>query len=203
MKEATAQVTAHLKLVALVAESVLVETELFPRGAIEFYTAKNMGWPIAEDDTAKWLTPGRGGEQGDYREGMQKKIANVVDCLRTHPHSKRAIIPIPFATEGSANVSPPRIISLHAHVSRRALNAEQNQLTHNSQVDWTNAGQTKYVSALPPSWPCMVLTSSMVRPGAAVSFISTLPMESCAALASSAFRTQPSFPRTCTFSRLS
>ena len=26
--------------------------------------------------------------QGDYREGMQAKIANVVDCLATHPHSK-------------------------------------------------------------------------------------------------------------------
>jgi hypothetical protein len=25
-------------------ESVVVETELFPRGALEFYTAKNMGW---------------------------------------------------------------------------------------------------------------------------------------------------------------
>ena len=25
-------------------ESSLVETELFPRGALEFYTAKNMGW---------------------------------------------------------------------------------------------------------------------------------------------------------------
>ena len=35
-------------------EAVLVETELFPRGAIEYYTAKNMGWPITEEDTKKW-----------------------------------------------------------------------------------------------------------------------------------------------------
>ena len=44
---------------------------------------------------------------------MQAKIASVVDCLATHPHSKRAIIPIPFNSEGSEN------------------------------VDWHDAGQTK------------------------------------------------------------
>jgi thymidylate synthase len=44
---------------------------------------------------------------------MQAKIANAIDCLKTHPHSKRAIIPIPFNSEGSAN------------------------------VDWNDAGQTK------------------------------------------------------------
>lgn len=84
---------------------VLVETELFPRGAIEYYTAKNMGWDITEEDTAKWWMLERGGDQGDYRAGMQKKIANAIDCLRTHPHSKRAIIPIPFNSEGSENVN--------------------------------------------------------------------------------------------------
>jgi hypothetical protein len=31
---------------------------------------------------------------------MQAKIANAVDCLATHPHSKRAIIPIPFNSGG-------------------------------------------------------------------------------------------------------
>ena len=43
----------------------------------------------------------------------QHKIANVIDCLKTEPLSKRAIIPIPFATEPS------------------------------STVDWKNQGQTK------------------------------------------------------------
>lgn len=94
-------------------EAVLVETELFPRGAIEFYTAKNMGWAYSEEDAKMWMMQERGGDQGDYRDGMQAKIANVVACLKETPDSKRAIIPIPFATEGS------------------------------NTVDWTNAGQTK------------------------------------------------------------
>ena len=44
-------------------ESVLVETELFPRGAIEYYTAKNMGWAISVEDTKKWWMQERGGAQ--------------------------------------------------------------------------------------------------------------------------------------------
>ena len=63
--------------------------------------------------TDKWYDVSRGGGQGDYREGMQGKIDNVVGCLSTHSHSKRAIIPIPFNSEGSEN------------------------------VDWTDAAQTK------------------------------------------------------------
>ena len=42
--------------------------------------------------------------QGDYREGMPHKIANAIDCLKTHTQSKRAIIPIPFNSEGSETV---------------------------------------------------------------------------------------------------
>lgn len=44
---------------------------------------------------------------------MQKKIQNVIDCLKSEPLSKRAIIPIPFNSEGSET------------------------------VDWTNQGQNK------------------------------------------------------------
>ena len=55
----------------------------------------------------------RGGKQGDYRNGMQAKINNVIDCLRSEPRSKRAIIPIPFSEETS------------------------------SEVDWRDEGQTK------------------------------------------------------------
>jgi hypothetical protein len=84
---------------------VLVETELFPRGAIEYYTKKNMGDVVTEEETKKWWMLERGGDQGDYRAGMKKKIANVIDCLRNHSHSKRAIIPIPFNSEGSENVN--------------------------------------------------------------------------------------------------
>lgn len=54
-----------------------VETELFPRGALEFYTKKNMGWEYTQEESDQWLLPERGGEQGDYRDGMQAKIANV------------------------------------------------------------------------------------------------------------------------------
>lgn len=79
----------------------LVETELFPRGALEYYTKKNMGWEYTQEESAKWQLNERGGEQGDYREGMQEKIANVVECLKAEPLSKRAVIPIPFNSEGS------------------------------------------------------------------------------------------------------
>ena len=44
---------------------------------------------------------------------MPHKIANAIDCLKTHHHSKRAIIPIPFNSAGSET------------------------------VDWNDAGQTK------------------------------------------------------------
>ena len=43
----------------------------------------------------------RGGEQGDYREGMQAKLANAIDCLRSEPLSKRATITFPFSVHGS------------------------------------------------------------------------------------------------------
>lgn len=79
-----------------------VETELFPRGALEYYTKKNMGWEYTAEEAAQWQLPERGGEQGDYRVGMQEKIANVIDCLKNEPLSKRAVIPIPFAEAPSS-----------------------------------------------------------------------------------------------------
>ena len=82
----------------------LVETELFPADALEYYTKKNMGWEYTQEECEKWQLAERGGAQGDYREGMKEKIDNVISCLKTEPLSKRAIIPIPFATEGSINV---------------------------------------------------------------------------------------------------
>lgn len=95
-------------------KSSTVETELFPLGALEFYTKKNMGWQYTQEESDRWLLPcSRGGEQGDYRDGMSDKIANVIDCLRAEPRSKRAIIPIPFSSVGSKT------------------------------VDWKNQGQTK------------------------------------------------------------
>uniref|UniRef100_A0A7S4EJB0 Thymidylate synthase/dCMP hydroxymethylase domain-containing protein n=1 Tax=Pseudo-nitzschia australis TaxID=44445 RepID=A0A7S4EJB0_9STRA len=81
-----------------------VETDLFPKGALDYYTAKNMGWKYTKEDYEKWQLAERGGAQGDYREGMKEKIANVIDCLKTEPLSKRAVIPIPYATMGSAQI---------------------------------------------------------------------------------------------------
>lgn len=94
-------------------EASLVETDLFPKGALEYYTKKNMGWDYTQEEYDTWQLPERGGAQGDYRDGMPEKIQNVIDCLKTEPLSKRAIIPIPFATEPS------------------------------SAVNWTDQGQTK------------------------------------------------------------
>jgi len=79
-----------------------VETELFPVGALDYYTAKNMGWDYSAEDRDRWQLAERGGAQGDYREGMAAKIANVIDCLKTEPLSKRAVIPIPFAEAPSS-----------------------------------------------------------------------------------------------------
>ena len=50
----------------------LVETELFPKGALLYYTKKNMGWEYSQQEVEKWQLPERGGEQGDYREGVSK-----------------------------------------------------------------------------------------------------------------------------------
>jgi hypothetical protein len=86
------------------ATASLVETELFPAGALHYYTKKNMGWEYTQEEYDTWQMPERGGAQGDYREGMTPKIANVIDCLKTEPLSKRAVIPIPYATVGSATI---------------------------------------------------------------------------------------------------
>jgi hypothetical protein len=51
-------------------EASMVETDLFPRGALEYYTKKNMGWDYTQDECDQWQLAERGGEQGDYREGV-------------------------------------------------------------------------------------------------------------------------------------
>mmetsp|Transcript_43139 Transcript_43139/g.104419 ORF Transcript_43139/g.104419 Transcript_43139/m.104419 type:complete len:223 (+) Transcript_43139:55-723(+) len=81
-----------------------VETDLFPKGALEYYTKKNMGWEYTQEEYDRWQLQERGGAQGDYRDGMQQKIANVIDCLKNEPLSKRAVIPIPFVGVGSETI---------------------------------------------------------------------------------------------------
>eukprot|EP00580_Thalassiosira_gravida_P007584 CAMPEP_0201641132 /NCGR_PEP_ID=MMETSP0493-20130528/23413_1 /ASSEMBLY_ACC=CAM_ASM_000838 /TAXON_ID=420259 /ORGANISM="Thalassiosira gravida, Strain GMp14c1" /LENGTH=180 /DNA_ID=CAMNT_0048114983 /DNA_START=10 /DNA_END=549 /DNA_ORIENTATION=- len=82
----------------------LVETDLFPAGALHYYTKKNMGWEYTSEEYDAWQLPERGGEQGDYRDGMASKIANVIDCLKQEPWSKRAVVPIPYSIDGSATI---------------------------------------------------------------------------------------------------
>lgn len=75
--------------------SYTVETELFPIEALSVYSAYNLEDSILDEDRTKYFSAHRGGSQGDYREGMKSKIANVVDCLHKFPSSKRAVITIP------------------------------------------------------------------------------------------------------------
>ena len=70
-------------------EASLVETELFPRGALEYYTKKNMGWDYTEEECKQWQLNERGGAQGDYREG--KSSAIVLSCFPCFPSSSRRI----------------------------------------------------------------------------------------------------------------
>eukprot|EP00977_Amphora_coffeiformis_P003641 scaffold710_cov171-Amphora_coffeaeformis.AAC.10 len=63
-----------------------------------------MGWEYTQEEYDTWQLAERGGAQGDYRDGMPEKIANVIDCLKTEPLSKRAVIPIPYSTVGSATI---------------------------------------------------------------------------------------------------
>jgi hypothetical protein len=71
----------------------LVETELFPEPVLRAYSALNMEKPLT-DDQLQHINEQRGGPQGNYREGMAQKMANVVDCLSRFPLSKRAVITI-------------------------------------------------------------------------------------------------------------
>ncbi len=77
-------------------DAIVVETELFPRAALDFYTAHNLDELPADDARyATLYSSARGGGQGDYRVGMRDKIANVVDCLTRFPGSKRAVLTVP------------------------------------------------------------------------------------------------------------
>ena len=78
----------------------VVETDVFPRAALEAYSAWNLELDV-DDEQRALFNETRGGAQGDYRRGMRRKIDNVVDCLSQFPASKRAVIAFanePFAT---------------------------------------------------------------------------------------------------------
>lgn len=87
--------------------ALTVETDLFPRDALEFYSKYNLLQLDLEKNArdkelhAKFYTPARGGGQGDYRLGIQEKMANVVAAIRAFPNTKRAVITIPHTVKGS------------------------------------------------------------------------------------------------------
>lgn len=97
-------------------QDLVIETELFPRDALEFYTAFNLEGAVKpapevevrmDELKTAYLDPFRGSGQGDYRHGMIAKVENVVDCLSRFPGSKRAVLAVPFGEpgRGSAEVS--------------------------------------------------------------------------------------------------
>ncbi|MGI9272625.1 MAG: hypothetical protein ACR2QT_12675 [Woeseiaceae bacterium] len=71
----------------------LVETDDFPEDVLVAYSAYNMEKELS-DEQAQFMNEHRGGAQGNYRDGMARKMSNVVDCLTKFPQSKRALITV-------------------------------------------------------------------------------------------------------------
>lgn len=103
----------------------LVETDLFPRAALDVYTAWNLGLDVSELDRATYFSAHRGGSQGDYRAGMREKIANVVDCLTRFPASKRAVISVVpnDITDHTDDGAAKCMRELHFHLDGATLHA--------------------------------------------------------------------------------
>lgn len=102
----------------------VVETELFPIDVLDAYSAWNLERELTSDQK-KYFNAERGGGQGDYREGMANKIANVVDCLNHFPRSKRAVITIsntPDARHDDDDTAKC-MRELHFHLDDGQLNA--------------------------------------------------------------------------------
>ena len=103
----------------------LVETDLFPREALAAYSAWNLELPVSDEQRTSYFSAHRGGNQGDYRDGMRAKIANVVDCLTRFPASKRAVISVvpradaPHADDGLAKC----MREVHFHLDGDQLDA--------------------------------------------------------------------------------
>jgi len=98
---------------------LVVETDLFPRGALEFYTRFNLNQTNEADKVAhaQWYNAARGGAQGDYRENIENKVGNVVDCLQKFPQSKRAVLTIaPASTDHTSEKDAKCLRELHFYV---------------------------------------------------------------------------------------
>ncbi|SMF61985.1 hypothetical protein [Pseudobacteriovorax antillogorgiicola] len=84
-------------------ENYTVETDMFPEEVLKAYSDYNLEKPLTDAQKA-FFNEARGGKQGDYRDGMKRKIENVVDCMNRFPQSKRALITIsnnPFPSHES------------------------------------------------------------------------------------------------------
>lgn len=85
-------------------KKLAIDTELFSADVLDFYTKHNLD--LISDQThhdlyQKHYNAARGGAQGDYRDGIQEKINNIAECLTKFPGSKRAVLTVPYSTEGS------------------------------------------------------------------------------------------------------
>jgi len=99
--------------------SLVVETQLFPRAALEFYTRYNLNQTTSADQAshAQWYNAARGGAQGDYRKDIGLKVDNVVDCLTKFPQSKRAVLTIaPLSTDHTSDGEAKCLRELHFYL---------------------------------------------------------------------------------------
>ena len=74
-------------------DDFLIETDLFPKDVLEAYSTWNLEKDLTQEQRESFSAL-RGGSQGDYREGMAKKINNAAAALREYSTSKRAVITI-------------------------------------------------------------------------------------------------------------
>lgn len=100
MDEAAADAPVFNYFQCLDMSDYLIETELFSKEVLDAYSTWNLGLPL-DDEHKCFFNSERGGGQGDYREHMPSKIANVVDCLTRYPVSKRAVITVPNTSQPS------------------------------------------------------------------------------------------------------
>jgi len=118
-----------------------VETDLFPKEALQVYTAWNLEDTIQEKHKKKYFSAHRGGNQGDYRQDMKKKIRNVVECLSQYPNSKRAVITIPptHLPSHSSDDDAKCMREIHFYINHRNDNDDDD---HEKDDDDAAAGET-------------------------------------------------------------
>ena len=93
MSEISTQQSVRNFVQVLDMSDYVVDTDLFPTPVLEAYSFWNLQKEVTKEQK-QYFSDLRGGGQGNYREGMSRKIANVVDCLTKYPQSKRAVITV-------------------------------------------------------------------------------------------------------------